>query len=221
MIEKADARACWATPWMQMAAGLVIAVVVIGPPAARARQDAGSSSESSSQQPPASQESSKAPATDQEPPSKNQTESKADASRPEGVDKPAAGKAATGPAAPAHKRRSRGSKPADVPAAEGETRKVEIRRGGVSEPVTQIIPGMSLEDSNRQRQEAEDLLTAAASDLKNLASRSLNSNQQEVVSQIRHYMDVARSALSDGDIQRAHRLAQKAQLLSDDLMKHQ
>ena len=104
--------------------------------------------------------------------------------------------------------------------SDGNPRKRIIRRGGVSEPTTQIIPGMTLDQSNRLRQEAQDLLTAADSDLKKLASRSLNVNQQETVSQIHHYMDIARSALVDGDIERAHTLAQKAQLLSDDLVKH-
>jgi hypothetical protein len=42
-----------------------------------------------------------------------------------------------------------------------------------------------------------------------------------VVVQIRQYMDVARSALNESDTQRAHTLALKAYLLSDDLVKHQ
>ena len=95
-----------------------------------------------------------------------------------------------------------------------------IHRGGVSEPATQIIPGMSAEESNRERQQTQDLLAAVESDLKKLAARSLNSGQQETVSQIQHYTDVARTALQEGDIQRAHTLARKAQLLSDDLVKH-
>lgn len=104
--------------------------------------------------------------------------------------------------------------------SQGEPRKIIIRRGGVSEPITQIIPGMTLDESNRLREEARDLLTAADSDLKKLASRTLNANHQETVSQIHHYMDIARSALRDGDIERAHTVARKAQLLSDDLVKH-
>jgi hypothetical protein len=38
--------------------------------------------------------------------------------------------------------------------------------------------------------------------------------------QIRHYIDGARSALKESDTQRAHTLALKAYLLSDDLVKH-
>lgn len=121
---------------------------------------------------------------------------------------------------PQRKRRGRGRKQADGVPAGGETKRIVIRRGGVNEPVTQIIPGMGAEESNRARQETQDLLVAADSDLKKLGSRTLNSAQQGTVSQIQHYLSVARSALNEGDIQRAHTLARKAQLLSEDLVKH-
>lgn len=119
---------------------------------------------------------------------------------------------------PDSKPRAHGNKLAQ--SSNSEPRKRVIRRGGVNEPITHIIPGMTLDQSNRLRQEAKDLLMAADSDLKKLASRSLNVNQQETISQVHRYMDIARSALVDGDIERAHTLAHKAQLLSDDLVKH-
>lgn len=124
------------------------------------------------------------------------------------------------PPSPAvHKRRSRAKKP--TPAAQSEPRKIIIRHGGTSEPVAEIVPGITQEEANRQREGAEQLLTAAESSLKELASRSLNPNQREMVEQIRQYMDVARSALKESDTQRAHTLAQKAYLLADDLAKHE
>lgn len=95
-----------------------------------------------------------------------------------------------------------------------------IHRGGVSEPSSQLVPGMSAEESDRAKQATQDLLSAADSDLKQLASRNLSPSQQETVSQIQLYMKVAHSALQEGDIQRAHTLARKAQLLSDDLVRH-
>jgi len=101
-----------------------------------------------------------------------------------------------------------------------EPRKIVVHRGGVSEPAAQIVPGMSIDEANRQRQESEDLLAAANSDLKKLADRHLSTSQQETIDQINHYMEVSRAALNDGDIQRAHTLAQKAQLLADDLVEH-
>ena len=104
--------------------------------------------------------------------------------------------------------------------ADGEPRKIVIHRGGVGEPVTQILPGISQEEADRQRESAEQLLAAAESSLKELATRSLNVQQQETVVQVRQYVGVARSALKESDTQRAHTLALKAYLLSDDLVKH-
>ena len=122
------------------------------------------------------------------------------------------------PSAPTHKRRSRAKKPALT--TDSEPRKIVIRHGGTSEPVAEIVPGITQEEANRQRESAEQLLTAAESSLTELSSRSLTPDQREMVVQIRQYMDVARSALKASDTQRAHTLAQKAYLLADDLVKH-
>jgi hypothetical protein len=118
-----------------------------------------------------------------------------------------------------HKRRARTKKPALT--TTGEPRKVVIHRGGATEPVTQILPGMSQEEASHQRETAEELLAATESSVEQLSERSLNANQQETVVQIRQYMGVARSALKESDTQRAHTLALKAYLLSDDLVKHE
>jgi hypothetical protein len=77
-----------------------------------------------------------------------------------------------------------------------------------------------MEEAAHQRESAGQLLASTESNLKQLAARTLNPNQQEMIVQIRHYMDGARSALKESDTQRAHTLAQKAYLLSDDLVKH-
>jgi hypothetical protein len=79
---------------------------------------------------------------------------------------------------------------------------------------------MTPEQASQQRQEALDLLTSTEQNLKQLAGRTLDSHQQETVAQIHNYKDGARSALHDGDSQRAHTLALKAYLLADDLVKH-
>ena len=120
----------------------------------------------------------------------------------------------------ARKRSSRTKKLVTPPTAENEPRKIVIHQGGTSEPVAQILPGISPEEANRQRESAERLLDAAESSLQQLAPRSLHPRQQDTVVQIRQYIDWARSALKESDPQRAHTLAQKAYLLSDDLAKH-
>jgi hypothetical protein len=99
-------------------------------------------------------------------------------------------------------------------------RKVVVREGGAREPAAQIAPGMTPAEASRQRQNAEQLLGSADGQLKQLEGRPLNDRQQETVGQIHNYLKVARSALKEGDVGRASTLAQKAYLLSDDLVKH-
>ncbi len=106
------------------------------------------------------------------------------------------------------------------PAPENELRKVVIRRGGALEPNARISPDIPPEDALKQRQKAEEMLAAAEDRLKVLAGRTLQAPQQETTTQIRNYMEKARSALKEGDTQRGHTLALKAYLLADDLVKH-
>jgi hypothetical protein len=75
-------------------------------------------------------------------------------------------------------------------------------------------------EAARQRESAEHLLGSTGGQLKQLAGRTLDARQQETVGQIRNYMDGARSALKEGDVQRASTLAEKAHLLAEDLGKH-
>lgn len=118
------------------------------------------------------------------------------------------------------KRRAHSRKSIPHPTADGEPRKIVVHQGSVSEPIAQILPGLTEEEANRQRESSEQLLASAESHLKTLAEHSVNPSQQELIVQIRQYMEGARSALKESDFQRAHTLALKAYLLSDDLMKH-
>ncbi len=126
---------------------------------------------------------------------------------------------ASRPKSSAHKSGTRSKKPV-TPPAENEPRKVVIHQGGTSAPVAQMLPGISPEEASRQRESAEQLLDAAETSLQQLAARFLHPKQQDTVVQIRQYIDGARSALKENDTQRARTLAQKAYLLSADLVKH-
>ena len=117
-----------------------------------------------------------------------------------------------------HKRRSRTHKSAP-PTDDGQPHKVVIRHGGASDAIAQILPGITQEVAIKQRENAEQLLVSSESNLKELAGRTLNLNRQEIVVQIRQYVDGARIALKESDTQRAHTLALKAYWLSDDLLK--
>jgi hypothetical protein len=108
--------------------------------------------------------------------------------------------------------------PVSVP--DGAPRKIVVREGGAREPAAQIAPGMTPAEATRQRQNAEHLLSSTDDQLNQMAGRTLNARQQETAGQIRNYMDGARSALKEGDLRRASTLAEKAHLLTDDLVKH-
>jgi len=123
--------------------------------------------------------------------------------------------APTGTVGSTRKRRKRA-----MPAPEGAPRKIIVREGGTREPGAQIAPDISPAESARQRQEAEQSLGSTDVQLKQLTGRTLNAQQQESVAQIRNYIQGARSALKEGDVRRAGTLAEKAHLLSDDLVKH-
>jgi hypothetical protein len=104
-------------------------------------------------------------------------------------------------------------------APNGAPHKIVVREGGAREPAALIAPGMTPAEATRQRHNAEQLLGATDDKLKRLAGRTLDPKQRETVGQIRNYMEGARSALKEGDVRRANTLAQKAHLLSEDLVK--
>ncbi len=95
-----------------------------------------------------------------------------------------------------------------------------VRNGGTVDPVVQLAPTISAEQASSQRQSTTQLLAATDDNLKQIASRQLNPTQEDSVSQIRKYMEQAKTAEAAGDVERAHNLASKALLLSDDLVKH-
>jgi hypothetical protein len=95
-----------------------------------------------------------------------------------------------------------------------------VREGGADEPTTQIVTGMTPEEAERERGEAELLLSTTSETLEEIAPRPLDAGQQEVVLQIHNYIKDSRTALKEGDIPRAHTLAIKAGLLADDLARH-
>jgi hypothetical protein len=130
--------------------------------------------------------------------------------------KPESSKPQPQTAAPHKKKRRR--KPA-TPTSTATPEKKVVRNGGTADPVVQLAPGMSAEQASSQRQNTTQLLAATDNNLKQISSRQMNSTQQASVSQIRKYMEQAKAAEKAGDVERAHNLASKALLLSDDLVK--
>lgn len=118
----------------------------------------------------------------------------------------------------AARKRHRRKRPATSSSATPE--KKVVRNGGTADPVVQLSPGVSGEQASRQRQSTTQLLATTDVNLKQLAVGPLSATQQDSVSQIRKYMEQARTAEAAGDVQRAQNLASKALLLSDELVKH-
>ncbi|HEV2732285.1 MAG TPA: hypothetical protein VGV15_19815 [Terriglobales bacterium] len=94
-----------------------------------------------------------------------------------------------------------------------------VRRGSTTEPTIQFSPGLTQGQAAAQRQSTTQLLAGAEANLKKISNRQLVPSQQESVNQIRKYMEQAKTADTSGDLQRAHNLAFKARLLSDELLR--
>jgi hypothetical protein len=119
----------------------------------------------------------------------------------------------------AKKRRPRPKKvPVDQPA--DTPKKIIVNNGGAPDPTVQLAPGVNPEAASRQRQSTNLLLSTTESNLKATEGRQLNPSQQDTMTQVREYMKQAKASADAGDLQRAHNLAFKAKLLSDELAKH-
>jgi hypothetical protein len=94
-----------------------------------------------------------------------------------------------------------------------------IHNGGTSEPAIQLVGGASGAQAADQRLTTEQLVGTTEANLKRIAGRQLNSNQQEMLKQIHQFLDQSKAAIAAGNIERGHNLALKAHLLSDELAK--
>ena len=82
----------------------------------------------------------------------------------------------------------------------------------------QLTASVSNMEAARKRQETAQLLALTDGELKGI-TRTLDRDEQNIVLQIRGYMQQAHIADKDGDLDRARNLAVKAKLLADDLVK--
>jgi hypothetical protein len=119
----------------------------------------------------------------------------------------------------APKKKKRSTKPKAVAQPGTDSPKVVVREGGTTEPTVQLSPGLSQEQASRKLQNTNQLLATTESNLKQIADRPLDASQQDLVKQIRKYVEQARAAVGAGDLQRARNLAFKAHQLSDELVK--
>jgi len=88
-----------------------------------------------------------------------------------------------------------------------------------SGPIPGVIsPSPAQPDIARDQATTEQLLQSTETNLSNI-KRQLSQDEQAVVTQIRDYMNQSLQATKDNDLVRAHNLALKAQLLSDELAR--
>jgi hypothetical protein len=105
--------------------------------------------------------------------------------------------------------------PAQPPATETPNQKVVISPG--AETSQTIAAGIPHTDDLHQRQTTAQLLQSTEDNLRMV--NNPNNDQQAIIAQIRNFLAQARQAQTDNDLVRAHNLALKAHLLSDELIR--
>ena len=98
--------------------------------------------------------------------------------------------------------------------------KIVVKEGGTSETPTQVTPKIEPDKANYERQSTTGLIAAAEANLERLKDYRLSRDQKATVEQIRLFVKQAREANAAADFGRAHTLALKARVLSDDLLPH-
>ncbi|MGA8438176.1 MAG: hypothetical protein WB762_33140 [Candidatus Sulfotelmatobacter sp.] len=96
---------------------------------------------------------------------------------------------------------------------------VVIKNGGSKEPTVQLKGDVTAEQASQERSTTEQLTAATEENLKKIAELQLSSSQQDVVSQIKDFLEQSKKAIAAGDLERGRNLALKARLLSDELLK--
>jgi hypothetical protein len=114
------------------------------------------------------------------------------------------------------KKRTRKKNPSNT---NGEPQRRVIHRGSTVEPTTQLAQGITEEQAAKQRENTTQLLVTTDASLQKLSGRQLTKDEQDTVVQIRRFMQQVKVADAAGDLQRAHKLAVKARLLADALVK--
>ncbi len=97
--------------------------------------------------------------------------------------------------------------------------RIVVSEGGAPANNGQISAGMPHDEAVQHQQTTTQLLEATEANLRTVTRRSLKADEQDMVEQIRNYMQQSRNASAETDLVRAHNLALKAHLLSDELVK--
>jgi hypothetical protein len=96
-----------------------------------------------------------------------------------------------------------------------------VQQGSTTEPSIELAGGASGAQASSERNTAIQMLETTEANLKKVEATQPDSNQQDMIKQIRQFMDQSKAANSAGDLDQARTLAWKAQLLSEELLKPQ
>jgi hypothetical protein len=94
-----------------------------------------------------------------------------------------------------------------------------VRNGGSTEPSIQLVGGGTTAEQAVHQRSTDQLIAATQENLKKIEGRQLSPSQQEMVNQIKQFMEQSKTAVAAGDLERGNNLALKAHLLSDELVK--
>lgn len=149
------------------------------------------------------------PAPTPEPPEPEKTEPTA---KPKAKSKPAPKRTEPAPAA--------AQKPEEKPQQQATARppRIVIQEGSTAANQGDITTAIAHDEATHRRLTTAQLLQSTEDNLRGL-KRILSAEDQATVAQIKDYMEQARQATAQEDTVRAHNLALKAHLLSDELAK--
>ncbi len=124
------------------------------------------------------------------------------------------------PPAPAQAGPKPETKPEEKPTQQATAKppKIIIQEGGVAASGGQLSAPTGHDEASHRRQTTAQLLDSTEANLRSL-KRPLNADEQSMLAQIKDYMEQSRIATAEDDLVRAHNLALKAHLLSDELAK--
>lgn len=129
---------------------------------------------------------------------------------------------------PKHGRHAAAKKPAAQPPSSGD--KPEVAHSTTSKKIIpaepaptppqsgQISPGPTPADAAHSQTSTDQLLQGAEANLNGI-TRQLSKDEEAMRAQIREFIKQSRTAITENDLARAHNLAVKARLLSDELVK--
>ncbi|HUR36941.1 MAG TPA: hypothetical protein VM009_03930 [Terriglobales bacterium] len=161
--------------------------------------------------PPQTEQKPAAPVTTPEKPPTPQLE----VTKPKPRPKPVAKKPS--PIKPAPDATKTSSEPTTV--AKANPPRIVVQPGtGTPETAATVVPGMSHTEESHHRQTTEQLMQSTEANIKSL-KRVLNADERSLLQQVQLFMSQSREASEAQDLVKAHNLALKAHLLSDELIK--